>query len=139
VQRVLLGAPSAELVRDTVINGARRVVFRVKAPAGTTDLVMRATGARVLTSSIDGRVVDTTRYRRHTPNWVMDYYAVPDSGAIVALSVPIGARVGLELAAWTPGLPRDVSVPPRPGNVVPSQTGDATVVYRALTPGQSPP
>jgi hypothetical protein len=139
VQRVLLGAPSAELVRDTVINGARRVVFRVKAPAGTTDLVMRATGARVLTSSIDGRVVDTTRYRRHTPNWVMNYYAVPDSGAIVALSVPIGARVGLELAAWTPGLPRVVSVPPRPGNVVPSQTGDATVVYQALSPGQSPP
>ncbi|HCU10674.1 MAG TPA: hypothetical protein DGB72_00940, partial [Gemmatimonadetes bacterium] len=58
-----LGAPNATLVLDSVSNGARRVVLRVTAPAGTTGLVMRARGAKVLTSSIDGRVVDTTRYR----------------------------------------------------------------------------
>jgi hypothetical protein len=131
--RVSLPAPSADLVRDTVINGARRVVFRVKAPPGVTNLVMRAAGAHVLTSSIDGRIVDTTRYRYHTANWAMDYYAVPDSGAIVALSIPLGAQVALELAAWTPGLPAlpGVTIPPRPANVVQSQTGDATVVYSA--------
>ncbi|HEY4217200.1 MAG TPA: M20/M25/M40 family metallo-hydrolase [Gemmatimonadaceae bacterium] len=131
--RVSLEAPSADLVRDTVINGARRVVLRVKAP-GATDLVMRAVGARVLTSSIDGRVVDTTRYRYHTGGWIMDYFAVPDTGAIVALSIPIGAQLGFELAAWTPGLPAlpGKTIPPRPANVVPSQTGDVTVVYRAL-------
>jgi hypothetical protein len=63
----------------------------------------------------------------------MDYYAVPDSGAIVALSIPLGAQVALELAAWTPGLPAlpGVTIPPRPANVVQSQTGDATVVYSA--------
>src|SRR2546423_12480346 len=61
VQRVPLGTPSATLIRDTLINGVRRVTLRVNAPAGTTGLLMRARGAKVLASSIDGRVVDTTR------------------------------------------------------------------------------
>jgi hypothetical protein len=96
---------------------------------------MRAIGTPVSTSSIDGRVVDTTRFRRHLPEWTMPYWAVPDSGAIVALSVPVGSRVGFELIARRPGIPTvaGLTVPPRPSDVVPFQTGDATYVYRRLT------
>jgi len=132
VPRVPLGAPTATLVRDTTINGARRVVFRVTAPAGTTSLAMRATGAPVLTSSIDGRIVDTTRYRRHSPVWTMTYWAVPDSGAIVALSIPLGQHIDFDLAATHPGLPSisGVTIPARPAYVVPSQDGDVSVSYR---------
>jgi len=132
VPRVPLGAPTATLVRDTTINGARRVVFRVTAPAGTTSLAMRATGAPVLTSSIDGRIVDTTRYRRHSPVWTMTYWAVPDSGAIVALSIPFGQHIDFDLAATHPGLPSisGVTIPARPADVVPSQDGDVSVSYR---------
>ena len=135
VARIPLDAPTATLVRDTLIGGARRVVLRVHAPAGTTSLVMRAIGAPVSASSIDGRVVDTTRYRRHSPEWTMPYWAMPDSGAIVALSVPPGSRVGFELIARRPGIPSvpGLSVPSRPPDVVPVQTGDATYVYRRLT------
>jgi Peptidase family M28 len=135
VARASLAAPSATLVRDTVIAGARRVVLRVHAPAGTTSLVMRAIGVAVSSSSIDGRIVDTTRYRRHLPEWTMPYWAVPDSGAIVALSVPEGARFGFELIARRPGIPSvpGLVVPPRPNSVVQSQTGDAAYVYRRLT------
>jgi len=102
------------------------------AKAGTTDVMMRATGARVLTSSIDGRVVDTTRYRYRAPEWVMKYSAISDSGALVALSIPTGAHVGLELAAWRPGIPAApaAQIPKRPADVVASQTGDVSVVYR---------
>src|SRR5512140_1755897 len=63
VQRVVLAAPDAILVSDSLMNGLRRVVLRVSAPAGTTGLIMRASGAHVRTAWIDGRVVDTTRYR----------------------------------------------------------------------------
>ncbi len=134
VQRVLLGAPSATLVRDTVINGARHVELRVNAPPGTTGLVMRARGARVLKSSIDGRVVDTTRYRQRLREWVMQYWAVPDTGAIVALSIPAGGHLELDLAARRPGIPSvpGVTIPPRPPYVVPSQTGDVSIVYRQV-------
>src|SRR5450830_880393 len=132
VQRVPLGAPNATLVRDTLIDGARRVVLRVSAPAGTTGLVMRARGAKVLESSIDGRVVDTTRYRHRARDWVMQYWAVPDTGAIVALSTPAGGHIDFDLAARRPGIPPvpGVTIPPRPPYVVPSQTGDVSIVYR---------
>ena len=138
VQRVALGAPDAILIADTMMNGARRVVLRVSAPQGTTGLVMRARGAKVLTASIDGRVVDTTRYRSagrprdHANDWVMQYWAVPDTGAIVALSIPPGGHIDFDLAARHPGLPSipGVTIPPRSPDVVPSQTGDVSIVYR---------
>jgi hypothetical protein len=130
--RTPLGAPTATLVRDTIINGARRVVLRVNAPAGATALIMHATGAPVLTSSIDGRVVDTTRYRSRSPVWRMEYWAVPDSGAIVALSIPQGRHIDLDLAAWRPGLPAipGITIRPRPPDIVPSQAGDVSISYR---------
>jgi hypothetical protein len=132
VQRVPLDAPNATLVFDSVSGGTRRLVLRVTAPAGTTGLLMRARGAKVLASSIDGRVVDTTRYRRRAREWVMEYWAVPDTGAIVALSIPAGSHIELELAARRPGIPPvpDVTIPTRPPYVVPSQTGDVSIVYR---------
>ncbi len=134
VPRVPLAAPNAEFVREIVINGARRLVFRITAPPGATSLSMRARGAPVLTSSIDGRIVDTTRYRTRFPDWVMQYGAVPDSGAVIALSIPLGTHIDLDLASSTPGLPAlpGVVVPPRPANVVPSQDGDVSVVYRVF-------
>ena len=131
VQRVPLGGPDATLVGDTLIDGTRRVVLRINAPVGTTGLLMRARGARVLTSSIDGRDVDTTRYRRRTRDWGMQYWAIPESGAIVALSIPAGSHIDFDLAARRPGIPTipGVSIPPRPAYVVPSQTGDVSIVY----------
>lgn len=132
VERVPLDAPNASLVRDTLIAGARHVVLRVTAPAGTTGLVMRARGAKVLSSSIDERAVDTTRYRSRARDWVMEYWAVPDTGAIVALSIPRDGHIDFDLAARRPGIPpaSGVTIPRRPPYIVPSQTGDVSIVYR---------
>ncbi|MGH7618480.1 MAG: M28 family peptidase [Gemmatimonadaceae bacterium] len=134
VARVPLDAPTAVVARDTLLGSARRLVLRVRAPQGTTSLLMRVTGAPVLSSTIDGRLVDTTRYRRHLAEWTMPYWAVPDTGAIVALSLPANAKIGLELVSRRPGLPTvpGLSVPARPADVVPIQVGDATYVYRRL-------
>jgi hypothetical protein len=114
-----------------MIDGARRVVLRVTAPPGATDLAIRASGAKVSRSAIDGRLVDPTRYRYHSPDWRMDYWAVPDSGAIVALSIPVGAQIDVELTSHVPGLPSlpGVTIPARPPNVVPSQGGDMSMSY----------
>jgi hypothetical protein len=138
VQRIALGAPDATLIADTTLNGVRRVSLRVSAPAGTTGLLMRARGAHVLTASIDGRVVDTTRYRSggrlrdRGTDWIMQYWAVPDSGAIIALAIPAQSHITFGLAARRDGLPSipGVTIPPRPPDVVPSQTGDVNIVYR---------
>jgi hypothetical protein len=132
VQRVVLGAPNAVLVHDSTVEGIRRVVLRVTAPAGATALMMHARGVRVLAASIDGRAIDTTRYRRRARDWNMVYWAVPDTGAIVALSIPAGGQVDFDVAARTPGIPTvpGLAIPARPPYVVPSQTGDVSMVYR---------
>jgi len=132
VARVPLDAPEMIYIRDTLLNGSRRVVMRLKAPKGTMAVVMRATGAPVRTASIDERVIDTTRYRLRSNAWQMEYWAVPDTGAIVALSIPPGAKIDFEIASRRPGLPTvpGVTIPLRPPFVALSQEGDLSVVYR---------
>ncbi len=73
---------------------------------------METSGAKVLASSIDGRDVDTTRYRDRTREWVMQYWAVPDSGAIVGLSIPANGHIAFDLTA------RRVGIPAVPGLVI---------------------
>jgi hypothetical protein len=132
VTRVQLDAPEMLYIRDTLLNGSRRVVMRLKGPKGAMSVAMRATGAPVRTASIDERVVDTTRYRARSSVWAMEYWAVPDTGAIVALSIPPGAKIDFEIASHYPGLPSapGVTATPRPAFVVPSQEGNVSVVYR---------
>src|SRR5205823_9541291 len=125
VRPVGLQAPTATLLRDTLIEGARRVVFRVNVPNGTTALTLRALGAQVVRTAIDGRVADTTRFRRHPRNWATLYWAVPDSGAVFSLSIPVGAHIDVEMASRGPGLPAmpGIPIPPRPSSVVPARVG----------------
>jgi hypothetical protein len=135
VRPVGLQAPTAALLRDTLVDGARRVVFRVNVPKGTTALTMRALGAPVVRTAIDGKVADTTRFRRHPSTWAMLYWAVPDSGAVFSLAIPVGTHIDVEMAARSPGLPAmpGVQIPPRPDNVVPAQVGDVKVGYAKVT------
>jgi hypothetical protein len=132
VPRVELDAPTDSLLRDTITSGARLVVLRVKVPRGTTAVVMHAFGAPVSAATIDSRAVDTTRFRRPSRVWSTEYWAVPDSGAVVSLAIPVGSRIDVELAARRPGLPSipGVAIPVRPPEVVPSGQGDATITYR---------
>jgi len=130
--RATLDAPTATLVRDTLIDGARRVIVRVNAPRGTTALTLRASGAPVLRTAIDARVVDTTRFRRRPKTWSWSFWAVPDSGAVFSIAVPPSAHFDLAMIARRPGLPPSVAVPPRPASVVQEQTGDVSVVYRTV-------
>jgi hypothetical protein len=134
VTRAPLGAPDLVVTSDNESGNARRLVLRAIAPPGTISLTMRASGAQVLESSIDGRVVETSRYRDRTPDWIMEYWAVPDSGATIAFTIPAQAHLDISLAARRQGIPSiaGVSIPPRPSYVVQSQSGDVNIVYRAF-------
>ena len=135
VRPVGLTAPAATLLRDTLVEGARRVVFRVDVPKGTTGLTLRAVGAPVVRTAIDGKVADTTRFRRHPRTWAMLYWAVPDSGAVFSLAIPVGSHIDVEMASRSPGLPAipGVQIPARPNDVVPAQVGDVKVGYAKVT------
>jgi hypothetical protein len=127
--RRTLDGPSVALVSDSTSAGVRRVGVRVQAERGTTAVVVRVVGT-VTAASIDGRVVDTTRFRRRGAQWVTQYWNVPPDGALFSFDVAAGQPLSVEVAARRPGLPASVSVPARPDSVVPSQIGDVTVVYR---------
>jgi hypothetical protein len=137
VPRVATGAPSATVIGDSTAGGKRHLSVRVTGMPGTIAITMRLTGARVLASSIDGRAVDTTRFRRPLADWVFQYWAPSDSGAVIDLEVPAGSSPVLEITARTDGLPSipGVAIPPRPEGVVPVQTGDVTLVYRRVPLG----
>ena len=130
--RANLDPPTAKLLLDTLIDGARRVIVRINAPPGTTALSLRATGAPVVRTAIDARVVDTTRFRFHGRTWDWAFWNVPDSGVVFSIAVPPGAHFDLAMVARRPGLPASVVVPPRPSYVVPRQTGDVSAVYRTV-------
>jgi hypothetical protein len=132
VPRASLEAPSAILLGDSLIGAHRRVTVRVTAPRGTTVLLLGVPGSRVFRTAIDGREVSTTRYRYRQREWAMEFWNVPDSGAVFSLDVDAGARLSLNLAARRPGLPAALTPVTRPANVVPSQTGDVSVVYRGV-------
>jgi hypothetical protein len=130
--RANLEAPAAHVLKDTLIDGARRVIIRVNAPVGTTALTVRVIGAPVSRTAIDARVADTTRFRRRSGAWAWTYWAVPDSGAVFSLGVPVDAHFQLILTARRPGLPGFIGLPARPADVVPRQTGDVSVVVREV-------
>lgn len=124
-----LESPTVALVSDSAAGSERRVGVRVNAARGSTAVTIRVAGG-VTRATIDGRIVDTTRFRRRSPQWVTQYWNVPPEGALFTFDVPAGRPLSVEVAARRPGLPASVSVPARPDDVVPSQIGDATVVYR---------
>lgn len=125
--------PDAEIVRDSVAAGQRHLTLLVRAPASAHRVQMSAR-ARVAGAAIDGRIVDTTRYRRSAARWTMGYAAPPDSGFLVSLLVPAAEPITVELSARVAGVPAGVNAATERGgaHAVPSARGDATLLHRTL-------
>jgi hypothetical protein len=111
------------------------LTLRIVSAPGTFNVDMRSVGGSVLAAAVDGRLIDTTRYRRTTPQWTFSYVAPSDSGFILALTMPRGAGITLEISAQSAGIApvAGLSIPPRPEDVVPVQFGDQTDIYRRVT------
>lgn len=132
--------PLARVTADSSSGGRRYLALRIWGPGRTLALRMQS-HARVLGASIDGRGIDTTRYRRRSDGWDMTYVAPPDSGFLVSLAVPGGAPLDLLLTARVAGVPSpdSAAVRSRTGAAVASGAGDATYRRRRLTlPAPSP-
>jgi hypothetical protein len=133
--RIPIEAPTADVLAESSAAQERRIELHIRAASGTLAVRMRALGTPVTAASIDGRPIDTSRYRWRAQEWSLGYTAPPDSGFTLALTVPAASRPMLELIAQSPGLPTlaGVHVPPRPAGVVASQAGDLTVVRRLIS------
>ncbi len=153
VPRATIAGPEATVISDSLTDAGRHLVLRVRAAPGTLALHLRVLQLSVRSATVDGRAVDTTRYRRPSDEWGLTYWAPPDSGLTLALTLapdvapaiggaapgaPSGSVAGtapaIELMAQSAGIPepQKTRIPPRPQYVVPAQTGDMTVVYRLV-------
>jgi hypothetical protein len=131
-------APTASVISDSTSGSERHLVIGVVAPPGTETITMQALGTRVLRATIDGRPIDTSRYRRVASGWALGYSAPPTSGIRLGLTVPAGSQVSLDLLTRAPGVPplETLHLPPLPPqlpDVVTVQTGDVTLVHRTVT------
>jgi hypothetical protein len=135
VSRVSVLPPTATVVSDSTVGAERTVVLRIVAAAqGTETIGIQATDTRVIRASVDGRPIDTSRYRDGVRSWRLQYSAPQPAGMTLALTVPAGSGIALDLLARTPGLPplQGIQIPPRSPDVVTIQTGDVTLVHRAV-------
>ena len=135
-----LPQPTIDILSDSTTSDGRQLSLRVQTAADATMLGIRVTAAPVISAAIDGRAVDTTRYRLRTQEWALRYWAPSDTGALVRLTVPAGSTPTLEIIARCPGVPTlpGVTISPRPANVVPVHSGDVTILCRrfSMPPGK---
>jgi len=127
-----LAPPSATVVRDSLGTDARHVTLRVLPAPGTLVLSMAVDGA-VLSASVNGMAVDTSRYRRPR-RWPLQFIAPPDSGFVLSLRMRPGVQSTLGLMATIDTVPsrQRFQIPRRPDGILPYQNGDVSLVYRRV-------
>lgn len=133
-RHVAVGAPEVEVVADSSQSGTRRLELRIRPAPETYSIRLRAVDTQVLSASVDGRAIDTTRYRTPSPQWTLGYVDPPIEGFVLTLNVPTERPVQLDVVARSLDLPHVIkaSIPSRPPDVVPIHAGDQTVVHRRV-------
>ena len=134
VPRVAVAPPTTTVVTDSTVGAERRLVIRIVPAPGTEVINLQAPDTRVLSAAIDGRQIDTSRYRGGVRFWRLDYTGPPESGIMLALSIPAGKPLTLDLMTRTPGLPPldGAPIPARTPDIVTVQTGDITLVHQLV-------
>jgi hypothetical protein len=135
--RITLDTPEIDVVADSRgLDGKRRLDLRVRPGRDTYTFRLRAIEGDVISAEVDGRAIDTSRYRAPSRQWNLGYIAPSDGGVRLALVVPGDRPLTLALVARVLGLPdalrASLGIPERPKNVVPIHGGDQTVVHRAF-------
>ena len=146
-----LPAPTAELLSDAAVAGARQLRILLHARSGAARLTLQVEAEKILAVSVEGRTMPGRRPSNSSPSadargapdrpqdrrevWTSLYAAPPAEGLELDLSIPPGATAQLTVAALSDGLP---TVPgqsfwPRPPSVTLRQWADMTIVKKSFT------
>jgi hypothetical protein len=131
-RRVEVGVLDIVVVSDSIRDGERRLILRIRPAPGTYSVRLRAPGSRIDSAAVDGRVIEAPSNRSRPALWSLGYVTPPDEGFDLALSVRGHEPLEIEAITRSLGLPPAVAValPQRPAGVVPVHAGDQTVVHR---------
>jgi hypothetical protein len=135
VPRVSAPGPTVTVLADSQTATGRRLRVRVMTPPRSLDTRVHVVRSAVRVASVDGRVIDTTRFRHPQKEWQFTFAGPPDSGFVLALELPKDAHPALELLSVWSGLPviPGITVPARPVGTIPVQNGDVRLVRRRVT------
>ena len=111
------------------------LTVRVLTPPHALTTQLHVVGAPVLHAVVDGRAIDTTRFRYAQKEWEFSFSGPPDSGVVYTFTLPRGAHPSIELLSAWAGLPTmpGVTIPARPVGTIPVQQGDIRVVRRRVS------
>ena len=132
---VKLGTATVRIVSDSALPTERRVVVHVTPAPLTQSIALRMDSGAIRSATIDGRLVDTTRYRyRLHGRWSMQYFAPADSGFTIAFAMPLVAGPTLSLTSFFAGIPEPARqrLPARSPGMIPIQRGDVTLVQQRV-------
>lgn len=134
VPRVAAPGPTVSVLSDSTTVDGRVLSLRVLTPPHALTTQLHVVGAKVLRAAVDGRTIDTTRFRYAQKEWEFSFSGPPDSGVVYTFTLPRNAHPSIEmLSAWA-GLPTlpGVTVAARPIGTIPVQQGDIRVVRRRV-------
>jgi hypothetical protein len=131
---VHVAPPEIKLLADSSAGTERHVDLLVQPAPGTYSIRLRAVDTPVLSSSIEGRAIDPSRYRVRSSEWTIGYVAPRESGFTLRFIVRRQQPVTLDVIARSSGLPPIPNLPiaPRPPGVLLIHGGDLTAVHRRL-------
>ena len=119
------------ILSDSTIGNQRHLTLHVRPLSHARSMLLTIDSEAVLSTVVDGRPVDRSRFRSRPRFWTMEYVAPPVSGFTLRLTLPASAQPTLALIHRLEGLPplRGIRLPPRPPGFIPIQGGDMTWVY----------
>ncbi|MGH7678002.1 MAG: M28 family peptidase, partial [Gemmatimonadaceae bacterium] len=130
-----LASPSATVMRDSTAGGTRSITYRVRGGRGARAVLVSPVNATVTAAFIDGKRVQTDRYRQGQRPWPIEYVALTDSGFVLTLEMQSGTNPVLAIMSRLDSFPPlpGFRMPRRPPGILPIQAGDGTLVYRRVT------
>ena len=137
---IALAAPSVILKSDSMNGNVRTLRMQVVSPRHAEDVMVQVEAQReIVTAAVDGRPFDLNALPEKAPRHVQfTYYALPDKGFELTLSIASAAPVKIVVQDVSNGLPTipGSTMKPRPAYLMPALNPtwlDPTIVSKSFT------
>jgi len=136
---VPLPAPNIALLGDQTTNGTRTVRVRITSPRHASTIAVYV-DANTLDAVVNGKKAtsfDPNAHPKFDRQWMLNYWAVPDDGVDLTISLKAGEPVKINVVDRTyklPEIPGKI-IKPRPDYIMPEPFGytDSTLVTKSVT------
>jgi hypothetical protein len=138
---VALAAPTVTLLSDTMSGGVRTLQVQVTSPRHAENAVVQVEAqGEIVAATLDGKPFDLRAFSQSARQHVQfNYYALPNNGFELTLSIRSAAPVKITVQDLSNGLPTiaGMTIRPRPASLMPASVGfgpsDPTIVIKSFT------